>query len=639
MVSAADFSQEDFDYIIIGGGTTGLALASILSTNTSVRVGVIEAGLRKDDEMILVPGMIGKAVGNPKYDWNFITKPQPFAQNREIPISRGKVLGGSSALNYMAYCRGSELEHNDWEKLGIKGWNWNTISDAIKSAEAWSPPTRHAKAHHADNVAKNHGRYGYVKTTAYSYYYDLVLPFFETMNQLGVVTNQSEASGDIIGIWTYTASIDPQTNTRSYSTNAYYDRVSNRPNIVVLTGAQASRVIFRQTSSSDLQATAVEYHKGGRTYKVPVRREVIISTGALQTPQLLELSGIGNPDLLRRLNIPVKIDLPGVGENFQDHPRVSMGAELKGLHETTDDLNSETFAQQSLEQYRHSRTGMLSSTLSTLVFIPLSSFIPPDKMQSILSTLDDALKSPQIQNSPWKTWYDVQRAWLENDGIAQLEVALFPSYTHAGCTNKKAKHYTISVFLQHAWSRGHVHATSSSVLDPPEIDPATLDSLGDIDMMMLLEAMKYAFKIMETGALGNLTAEIIEPKPSWSDEQLMDYIRSDVVSGFHPIGNELFNLKTANFSYTSYPSKGTASMLPRSANGVVDNELKVKVNLEHDCLRDELTDFVQVYGTTNLRVADASIFPIHLGTHPQARLYGLAHKAAEIIQTGEKAKL
>ncbi|KAG1847326.1 alcohol oxidase [Suillus subalutaceus] len=606
MVSAADFSQEDFDYIIIGGGTTGLALASILSTNASVRVGVIEAGLRKDDEMILVPGMIGKAVGNPKYDWNFITKPQPFAQNREIPISRGKVLGGSSALNYMAYLA-PELEHNDWEKLGIKGWNWNAISDAIKSAEAWSPPTRHAKAHNADNVAKNHGRYGYVKTTAYSYYYDLVLPFFETMNQLGVVTNQSEASGDIIGIWTYTASIDPQTNTRSYSTNAYYDRVSNRPNIVVLTGAQASRVIFRQTSSSDLQATAVEYHKGGRTYKVPVRREVIISTG------------IGNPDLLRRLNIPIKIDLPGVGENFQDHPRVSMGAELKGLHETTDDLNSETFAQQSLEQYRHSRTGMLSSTLSTLVFIPLSSFIPLDKMQSILSTLDEALKLPQVQNSPWKKWYDVQRAWLENDGIAQLEVALFPSYTHAGCTNEKAKHYTISVFLQHAWSRGHVHATSSSVLDSPEIDPATLDSLGNIDMMMLLEAMKYAFKIMETGALGNLTAEIIDPKPSWSDEQLMDYIRSDVVSGFHPIG--------------------TASMLPRSANGVVDNELKVKVNLEYNCLRDELTDFLQVYGTTNLRVADASIFPIHLGTHPQATLYGLAHKAAEIIQTGEKARL
>ncbi|KAG2096742.1 alcohol oxidase [Suillus discolor] len=600
MASAADFFQQNFDYIIIGGGTTGLALASILSTNASIRVGVIEAGLRKDDEMILVPGMVGKAVGNPEYDWNLVTKPQPFAQNREISLPRGKVLGGTSALNYMAYCRGSKLEHNDWEKLGIKGWNWNTISNAIRSAEAWSPPTRHAKAHHADNVAKNHGRHGYVKTSAYSYYYDLVLPLFETMNKMGVVTNQSEASGHNIGIWTYTASIDPQTNTRCYSTNAYYDRVSNQPNITVLTGAQASKVIFRQTSSSDLQATAVEYHKGGRTYEVPVRREVIISTGALQTPQILELSGIGNPDLLRRLNIPVIIDLPGVGENLQDHPKVSMGAELKGSHETVDDLNSESFAQQKLEQYRLSRTGMLSSTLSTVVFVPSSSFIPLDKMQSILSALDEALQLPQIQNSPWKKCYEVQRAWLENNGIAQLEVVLEPSYTHVGCTNDKAKHYTLVVFLEHAWSRGHVHATSSSVLDSPEIDLAMLDSLGNIDMMMLVEAVKYAFKVMETGTLGDLTAEIIEPKPSWSDEQLMDYIRSDIASGDHPIG--------------------TASMLPRSANGVVDNELKV-------------------YGTTNLRVADASIFPIHVGTHPQATLYGLAHKAAEIIQTSEKAEL
>ncbi|KAG2138428.1 alcohol oxidase [Suillus bovinus] len=553
MASAADFSQQDFDYIVIGGGTTGLSLASILSTNASIRVGVIEAGVRKDDEMILVPGLVGKAVGNAEYDWNLVTKPQPSAQNRVMPIPRGKVLGGTSALNFMAYCR-------YWEKLGIKGWNWNAISNAIKSAEAWSPPTSHSKAHHADNVAKHHGRYGYVKTTAYSYFYDLVLPFFETMNEMGVVTNQSEASGDNIGIWTYTASIDPQTNTRCYSTNAYYDRVSNRPNIVVLTGAQASKVIFKQTSSSDLQATAVEYRKGGRTYKVPVRREVIISTGALQTPQLLELSGIGNPDLLRRLNIPVKIDLPGVGENLQDHPRVSMGAELKGSHETADDLNSESFAKQRLEQYRLSRTGMLSSTLSTVALIPSSSFIPPEKMQSILSILDDALKLPQIQNSPWKS-----------------------AYNHVGCTNEKSKHYMISVFLQHAWSRGHVHATSSSVLDSPEIDLAMLESLGNIDMMMLLEAVKYVFKVMETGALGELTADIVEPKPSWSDEQLMDYIRSDIGSGFHPIG--------------------TASMLPRSANGVVDNKLKV-------------------YGTTNLRVADASIFPIHVGTHPQATLYG-----------------
>lgn len=118
---------------------------------------------------------------------------------------------------------------------------------------------------------------------------------------------------------------------------------------------------------------------------------------------------------------------------------------------------------------------------------------------------------------------------------------------------------------------------------------------------MLLEAVKYAFKILETGALGDLTEEIIEPKPSWSDEQLMDYIRSDVSSGLHPIGG-LCYLKVANLSYASYPSKGTASMLPRSANGVVDNELKVTFKFGFNCLPGVLMDLLKVYGTTNLRV-------------------------------------
>ncbi|KAG6376605.1 hypothetical protein JVT61DRAFT_1587 [Boletus reticuloceps] len=471
----------------------------------------------------------------------------------------------------------------DWEKLGITGWDWNTIRDAVNAAEAWTPPTDYAKLHNADNVAHNHGRHGYVKTTAYSYYYDLVLPFFNTMNKLGVVTNYSEASGDLIGAWTYTASVDPQTNTRSYSTNAYYDRISSRPNIVCLTGAYVSRVVLSDSKNGVSRAMGVEFYSSGQLFFVSARREVILSAGALQTPQILELSGIGNPNILRKLGIPLKVDLPGVGENLQDHFTVTMGAELHGHHITADDLSSEHFAQERLREYRETRRGMLSSTLSSLVFLPASTFIPADTMQRMLASLDRALQTPEIKNSPYKQWYDLQRAWLENDGVAQLEIILFPSYMHVGCTKENAKHYTLSVFLQHAWSRGTVHATSTSIFDPPEIDLATLDSPGDIDMTMLLEAIKYTFKVMQAGALGDLTAKIVAPLPTWSDDRLREYIRSMVKSAFHQIG--------------------TAAMLPRSANGVVDSGLKV-------------------YGTANVRVADASILPIHLGSHPQATLYG-----------------
>ncbi|KAF8123023.1 hypothetical protein EV363DRAFT_1455953 [Boletus edulis] len=530
--AAAEFTDQTFDYIVVGegfgrlcehsdigvrqgGGNTGLALASLLSADPRVRVGVIEAGLRKDDEMILLQ--------DPDYDWSFSTKPQALAKNRRIPLSRGKVLGGISALNYMAY-------------------------------------TRH----------------GYVKTTAYSYYYDLVLLFFNTMNKLGVVTNYSKASGDLIGAWTYTASVDPQTNTRSYSTNAYYDRVSSRPNIVCLTGAYASREVLSDSKNGVSRAMGVEFYSSGQLFSC-VR--------ALQTLQILELSGIGNINILRKLGIPLKVDLPGVGENLQDHFTVTMGAELHGHHITADDLSSEHFAHERLREYRETRRGMLSSTLSSLVFLPASTFIPADTMKRMLASLDRALQTPEIKDSPYKQWYDLQRAWLENDGVAQLEIILFPSYTHVGCTKENPKDYTLSVFLQHAWSRGTVNpARARFRCDPPEIDLATLDSPGDIDMTMLLEAIKYIFKVMQAGALGDLTAKIVEPLPTWSDDQLREYTRSMVKSAFHQIDKYSGDAPEVCQRRRGQWAPGTLAPSKRKET--------------------------HVYGTANLRVADASISPI-----------------------------
>lgn len=237
------------------------------------------------------------------------------------------------------------------------------------------------------------------------------------------------------------------------------------------------------------RALGVEFYSSGQLFSASVRREVILSagqssnhiqrvtssfllTGALQTPQLLELSGgwrgvvawtasngvtgIGKPKILQQLGIPLKVDLPGVGENFQvdrchslsstinfspqDHFVVTLGAELFGHHITVDDLSSERFSQERLQEYRETRRGMFSSTLSTLVFIPASTFIPADKMKHMLAALDGALQAPEIKNSPYKQWYDLQRAWLENDGVAQLEIILFP------CTSVSNTHVLASAF-------------------------------------------------------------------------------------------------------------------------------------------------------------------------------------------------
>ncbi|TFK55511.1 hypothetical protein OE88DRAFT_627747 [Heliocybe sulcata] len=155
-----------FDYVVVGGGTCGLAVASLLSNNATATVAVIEAGGYVADDTVLVPGMIGQALGN--YDWNFSSTPQHFAADRRIPMFRGKLLGGTSAINYMAFTRGSKIEHN--------GWDWDTISSAIKASENWTPPpTGIASLYHAPNDHENHGSEGYIKTSSHNYYYDLAV--------------------------------------------------------------------------------------------------------------------------------------------------------------------------------------------------------------------------------------------------------------------------------------------------------------------------------------------------------------------------------------------------------------------------------------------------------------------------------
>ncbi|KAK7459586.1 hypothetical protein VKT23_009567 [Stygiomarasmius scandens] len=251
------------------------------------------------------------------------------------------------------------------------------------------------------------------------------------------------------------------------------------------------------------------------------------------------------------------------------------------------------FAAEQVNAYKETKSGYLSGTPSTFVFLNARAFIPADVLDKLVSVLEQLLKKPAFQSSPWRKVYQLQRDWLVNDGVAQLEIVLFPAYDGPGASKEPdARHYTLSVFLQHSWSRGKVHAISRSALEPPAIDLAILDSPEQIDTVILVQAIRYAFKIMSTGAMGVETQQILNPSPKSTDEELAAYVRKNVNSAWHPVG--------------------TASMLPREDFGVVDNSLKV-------------------YGTSNLRVVDASVIPINVGTHPQAMLYGLAHRAVDII--------
>ncbi|KAK7459591.1 hypothetical protein VKT23_009571 [Stygiomarasmius scandens] len=585
-----EFAKKEYDYIVIGGGTTGLALASILSDDDQISVGVIEAGPHIEDNNILVPGLIG----NPNYDWLFSSTPQENLNNRTLELGRGKILGGSSALNFMAYTRASVREYDGWESLGNPGWNFSSIQKFMKKAEDWTPPDI-STAHnfHANRDFIDHGTNGSIKTASYTFYSDVVAPYFETMNGLGVPANGVAYSGDPVGVWSVTGTVNARNATRSYVTNGYYEPRACRTNLAVLTGARATKIVFVKGASTLLRATGVYFQDSdGVISSVKAKKEIILSAGAIQTPQILELSGIGNSSLLQKLGISTLIDLPGVGENLQDHPGILTNFQTLDNITTLDELADPTFAAQQFQQYIDNRTGMYSSTPSTVAFLPLEMFMEPNELREIKEQLDTALAIDPHRFS--SSTFKLERAWIDDKTVPHLELVLFPSLTGNAVQGTPGKrYYSISLLLEHSWSRGNVHIVSDNATDAPVIDLHFLDSPANYDTKVLSAALKFVLKIGTSGPLAGITPAVLAPALNSSSAELEEYISSFLATNYHFIG--------------------TAAMLPRHDNGVVDPNLIV-------------------YGTSNLRVVDASVIPLHVAAHPSAALYGFAEKAATLIK-------
>ncbi|RDB17745.1 Pyranose dehydrogenase 3 [Hypsizygus marmoreus] len=588
------FAQKTFDFVVVGGGSAGLALATRLSDNPALTVGVIEAGTERDDDKILIPGFYGSTLGDPLYDWNFVTAPQERLNGRRLPFHRGKVLGGTSAINGMVHSRAAKPEYDGWESLGNPGWNWNTMQSNIKKSENWTAPDKLVEAKfHANNDPRNHGTRGAVHSAAYTFYPDIVLPYFKAVQRQGIHLNMAMSSGDSSGIWTLNGAIDAKNVSRSYSANAYYKPNAGRKNLSLLTGAQVTKIITK-TLNGMVVATGVQYFANNQTFAVKVGKEVILSAGTIQTPQILELSGIGNKTLLESVSIPVKVDLPGVGENLHDHFGVVMTFQTLSNFTGQDQLLDPNFAAQQLQQYLTNRTGMYSSTATTLAFLSMNDLMPASTARRLKIDLDKALKTREFQSSHLRKQFDLQRKWLDDPKVPQVEIVLFASL-FSGVPQPGKRYYSIAVFLQHLWSRGSVHTTDDP-LAAPEIDGSYLKAPGDFDMKLLVESLKWVRKVTQTEPLKSATLASLNPPADATDEQLSQFIIEEGTTEWH--------------------FAGTAAMLPRSQQGVVDAHLKV-------------------HGTTNIRVVDASVLPVHVATHPTVTLYGMAERAAEALRNGE----
>ncbi|MET0374791.1 MAG: GMC family oxidoreductase N-terminal domain-containing protein [Rhizorhabdus sp.] len=294
------------DYIVVGAGSAGAVVAARLSEDPNVTVTLIEAGRRERHPLLAMPIAFPMVMADKRFNWGYQGEPEPFAEERCLRQPRGKGLGGSSLINGMLYARGHARDYDEWRQLGLEGWSYDDVLPYFKKSE-----------NHWGAAARYHARGGPLSVAKHIPDTRLYPRFMEAVNKRGYKTQIDHHGPDQEGWGSPDISIH---NGRRGSTSArFLVPALKRPNLRVITGALATRLEVQGG-----RAVALHYRQGGQDHRLEAQREIVLSGGTFNTPQLLLLSGIGPADELRELDIPVVHDLPGVGRNMQDHPSIAM---------------------------------------------------------------------------------------------------------------------------------------------------------------------------------------------------------------------------------------------------------------------------------------------------------------------------
>ncbi|KAI5890369.1 alcohol oxidase [Schizophyllum commune H4-8] len=581
----AQFSEQPFDYLVIGAGTAGLVVATRLSEDPSVRVGVLETGeTAKNVDIIDVPGLYGADLGT-QYDWNYTT--QAKGDIKSINWPRGKVVGGTSALNFLVWDLPSAADFDAFERLGNPGWNWDSISSYAKKASNFtSLAPEEAEALGVQPSASDYGTDGPVHVSFGDYFWPVTNLWVAALNALGIPTNNRPNGGNIVGVNLTPSNIRPDNMTRDYSAPARYYPNEARENLILLTGALVNRVNFDSPGAEQgLVAKTVTYVNGGQVYNVTVEREVILCAGAINTPQILELSGIGQRDVLAAAGVEQILDLP-VGENLQDHTVVYITYEIRNDTVTSGALaTNATLAAEQLALWHQHQLSMYDLGPRGIAYLNLPQLVGEGRAAKISAKVEAYAKS---QNG--SIYADVLATHVEllrNESVGQIE--LITSDTAGTYKAEEGKTYmSFLIANQHPLSRGSVHINSSDPTVYPTIKPNYFDV--DFDLDLHAAGVRWALNIAKGNVYANLTMKQLLPAKG---EDLREYVKAQLSSEYHPIG--------------------TASMLPHGRGGVVDPQLRI-------------------YGTTNLRIVDASVIPLHVSAHLQATVTGIAERAVDLIK-------
>ena len=472
---------ETYDYIVVGAGSAGAVVANRLSADARNRVLLLEAG-PAGNPWSRIPIGYAKLINNPAANWLYSAEPEPHTNGRRLPVPRGKLLGGSSAINGQAFVRGQAQDFDSWAQMGNRGWSYSDVLPFFKKMERYEGG--------GDDAFR--GRDGPLRVTDPDWRDPLFSALIEAAGQVGIRHNPDYNGAQQDGIAMSQATI--ASRQRMSTARCYLDPARGRPNLRIVTDALTEGLVL-----DGKRCVGVRYSVAGAARKARAAREVVVSAGSINSPQLLELSGIGQPDRLQALGIAVHHALPGVGENLRDHyaPRTRWSIGAKGF----------TFNHRGRGLgmvYQAMRYALFGDGLLSMVAAPIRAFVRSR----------EGLASP-----------DLLLGWV-------------PMLTEPGPKGPRISRQSGLTCYAHPMrpeSRGHIHIVSPDPKKPPAINFNFLSS--SVDAELTVRAIRIACSIMRAPALAPLQITEIAPGPERrTDDEIIDWVKKAAETTYHPVG-------------------------------------------------------------------------------------------------------